>query len=72
MNIDSFLLMRHEIILTMILLLVLLAEIFAKDKNTVLQLALALFVVHTIIGFFPQNEGSLFGQMYRTNGLCIL
>lgn len=69
MNIDSFLLMRHEIILTLILLFILLAEIFAKDKNTVLQLALMLFIVHTLFGFFPQNEGSLFGQMYRTNGL---
>ena len=69
MSTDSFLLMRHEIILTVILLLVLVAEIFSKNKMIVFYVATGLFLVHTVIGFIPQQEGFLFGRMYHTNEL---
>lgn len=69
MSTESFLLMRHEILLSVILLLVLVAEIFSKNKVIVFNVAVALFLIHTVIGFFPQQEGFLFGKMYHTNEL---
>lgn len=69
MSTESFLLMRHEIILTVILLVMLVAEIFSKNKMIVFYVATGLFLVHTVIGFIPQQEGFLFGRMYHTNEL---
>jgi len=71
MNIDSFLLMRHEILLLGIILLLIIAEIFINQnkKSSIVHLAIFLFGIHTIIGFFTIEEGSLFGGMFHTNGL---
>jgi NADH-quinone oxidoreductase subunit N len=69
MSTESFLLMRHEIMLSVILLLVLVAEIFSKNKVIIFNVAVVLFLIHTVTGFFPQNEGFLFGKMYYTNEL---
>ncbi len=71
MNIDSFLLMRHEILLLGIILLLIVAEIFINQnkKGSIVHLAIFLFGIHTIIGFFTIEEGSLFGGMFHTNGL---
>jgi NADH-quinone oxidoreductase subunit N len=46
-------------------------EIFIhKDKKgSIVHLALFLFGIHTIIGFFAIEESSLFGGMFRTNTL---
>ena len=71
MNIDSFLLMRHEILLLGIILLLIVVEIFINQnkKSSIVHLAIFLFGIHTIIGFFAIEEGSLFGGMFHTNGL---
>lgn len=69
MSTESFLLMRHEILLSVILLMVLVAEIFSKNKVIVFNVAVVLFLIHTATGFFPQQEGFLFGKMYHTNEL---
>ncbi len=71
MNIDSLLVMRQEISLLAIILLLLVAEIFmAKNKkHSIVHLAIFLFGVHTLVGFLPLTENSLFGGMFRTNGL---
>jgi NADH-quinone oxidoreductase subunit N len=71
MNLDSLLLMRHEILLLAIILLLILAEIFMphNKKHSIVHLAIFLFGVHTIAGFFPLMESSIFGGMFRTNGL---
>jgi len=71
MNIDSFLLLRHEILLLGIILLLIIAEIFINQnkKSSIVHLAIFLFGIHTIIGFFTIEEGSLFGGMFHTNGL---
>ena len=71
MNFDSFLLMRHEIILLAIILLLIVAEIFMPQnkKSSIVHLAIFLFGIHTIVGFFAIDEGSLFGGMFRTDGL---
>ena len=71
MNIDSFLLMRHEIILLVVILLLIVAEVSISQnkKNSIVHLAIFLFGIHTIIGFLSIEESSLFGGMFRTNGL---
>jgi NADH-quinone oxidoreductase subunit N len=71
MNLNSFIAMRQEIFLLTIILLLIVGEIFIhKDKKgSLVHLALFLFGVHTIIGFFTIEESSLFGGMFRTNTL---
>jgi NADH-quinone oxidoreductase subunit N len=71
MNLDSFLLMRHEIILLAITLLLIVAEVFIPQnkKQSIVHLAVLLFGIHTLVGFLPTIDGSLFGGMFRTNGL---
>lgn len=71
MNITSFIIMRQEIILLAITLLLIVGELFIpKDKKgSIVHLALFLFGIHTIIGFFAIEESSLFGGMFRTNDL---
>lgn len=71
MSIDSLLVMRQEISLLAIILLLLVAEIFMpkNKKHSIVHLAIFLFGVHTLVGFLPLAENSLFGGMFRTNGL---
>ena len=71
MDLNSIIAMRQEIFLLAILLLLIVGEIFIhKDKKgSIVHLALFLFGIHTIIGFFAIEETSLFGGMFRTNTL---
>lgn len=63
--------MRQEILLLAIILLLIVAEIFMPQnkKNSIIHLAIFLFGIHTIIGFFAIEESEIFGGMFRTNGL---
>ncbi len=71
MNFSSFLLMRQEIALLAIILLLVIAEIFIPKhkKVSIIHLAIFLFGIHTIVGFFGIDESNLFGGMFRTNHL---
>jgi NADH-quinone oxidoreductase subunit N len=71
MDLNSVIVMRQEILLLGILLLLIVGEIFiTKDKKgSMVHLALFLFGIHTIVGFFAIEESSLFGGMFRTNTL---
>ena len=74
MNLTSFIAMRQEIFLLTIILLLIVGEIFIhkNKKGSLVHLALLLFGIHTIIGFFAIEETSLFGGMFRTNTLIHL
>jgi len=74
MDLNSFIAMRQEIFLLTILLLLIVGEIFIhkNKKGSLVHLALFLFGIHTIIGFFAIEESSLFGGMFRTNALIHL
>ena len=74
MDLTSFIAMRQEIFLLTIMLLLIVGEIFIhKDKKgSLVHLALVLFGIHTIIGFFAIEGTSLFGGMFRTNNLIHL
>ncbi|MEP6262243.1 MAG: NADH-quinone oxidoreductase subunit N [Gillisia sp.] len=71
MELSSFFLMRHEIVLLAIALILIIAEIFIpqQKKSSAVHLAIFLFGIHTALGFFPLEESSLFGGMFRTNNL---
>jgi len=66
--------MRHELLLTLIAMLVLIAEIFWKgeNKNGIRPFAVILFFIVTVIGFLPAPVGSLFGGMYNTSSLHLI
>ena len=71
MNLSNFLSMRHEMVLLVLLLLLLVLEIFIdpKKKKGLINIAIGLFLIHTIIGFIPMEKTSLFGGSFRTNEL---
>lgn len=75
MNSETFLLMRHELLLTAAAVLVLIAEIFrepGKTGNSISTLMISVYAIITLTGFIPSGEGSLFGGMYITDGTRIL
>ncbi len=72
MNLESFLLMRHEIVLTIALLIILIAELSTENKKSIINLSLFLFAAVTAIGFIPSAEGTLFGGMYQTSHLTVM
>jgi NADH-quinone oxidoreductase subunit N len=69
MNVSQLLLMRNELLLTILLLIVLIVEIFSDNRNNrpVIWISMIGFFIITLLGFMPLKEGSLFGGMYQTN-----
>ena len=74
MNLDQFLIMRHELLLIGVVLFLLIAEVFSKSekKHFMIPFAIILFLLYTIVGFLPAKTGVLFGGMYQTSELVIL
>ena len=74
MNLSDFLTMRHEMLLTIVALVVLITDInlSVKRKPMVINLAIGLFFIHTVIGFLPASTGILFGGMYRSSALTLM
>jgi NADH-quinone oxidoreductase subunit N len=66
--------MRHEVLLLLIILAILVAEIALplRKKESIIHLGIFLFGIHTLIGFLPMEENELFGGMFRTYGLIHL
>ncbi len=63
-------LMKNELAVTVIIFLLLFAKIGKRRKNeTLLPLVQVLLLANLLLGFFFNKEGSLFGDMYQTNGL---
>jgi len=74
MSLNDFLTMRHELILTALVLLVLIIDMNLKrrQKHLIIPISLTLFFIHTVVGFLPAQTGVLFGGMYHTDTLTIL
>jgi NADH-quinone oxidoreductase subunit N len=72
MDLGGFLLMRQELLLLAVILLLVIFEIFINNKKALVNWALVIFGLHTIIGFMPMDEGALFGGMYQTSQLVHL
>jgi NADH-quinone oxidoreductase subunit N len=71
MSFEQVLLMRNELVLVIAMLIVLAAEIFLSGNNRklVIPIAVGAFAIATIIAWFPQPEGVIFGGMYQTDTL---
>lgn len=74
MNIGQYILMRHELLLTIVTVVILIAEIFTADKSKekLIPFSIGLFALITIIGFLPVQEGTLFGGSYQSSALTAL
>ena len=64
--------MRQELVLLAVILLLVILEIFIDNKKALVNLAIGLFAIHTLVGFLPLAEGSLFGGMFHTSQLIHL
>ncbi|MRR19921.1 NADH-quinone oxidoreductase subunit N, partial [bacterium] len=58
--------MRHELVLTLAFLTILVAEVFTNEskKEKFRSFGIVLFALVTAIGMLPAPEGTLFGGMY--------
>jgi len=72
MTLESFLLMRQELILLAVILLLVIGEIFSNNKKGLVTFAIVLFTIHTVIGFLPMDNGTLFGGMFKSTTLIHL
>src|SRR5512133_3555001 len=74
MTSETFLIMRHELLLTASALLVLMAEIFIDPgkKRNISLFTIIIFGLITLAGFLPSPDGSLFGGMYVATGTTML
>jgi NADH-quinone oxidoreductase subunit N len=74
MNLVNFSIMRHELLLVVAALLILIVEVFAssKSRKSISLFALVLFAVITIAGFLPSPTGTLFGGMYEVNNTRLI
>ncbi len=74
METATFLMMRNELSLLAVILILLLAEIFAgqSSRKRMPYIATGLFLVHTLLGFWPLPAGTLFGGMFRSTPLITI
>ena len=73
MVLNDFILMKQELILLFIIFILLILKV-GKDRSNeaLLKLTNGLLLLNVIAGFFMPAEGTLFNDMFRTNGLIIL
>src|SRR4029079_5379460 len=70
---DLLILMKAELVITFIIFLLLFIKIGKGIKNeSMLMLVQFLLLGNFIAGFFGNEEGSLFGDMYYTNPLIVM
>lgn len=74
MSPGTFFIMRHEMLLIVAALSVLIAEIFwnPQKKEGISVFSIILFGVISVVGFLPSPVGSLFGGMYISSGTRVL
>ena len=69
----DLLLMKHELILLLLIVLLLLMKLGRDMENAkLMNLVNLLLVINLVIGFFWNQNGMIFNEMYRTNGLVVL
>ena len=73
---DFFLLMKHELLITVIIFIILFLKIASNDEQktsidntSILNIINALLIFNFISGLFMNAEGTLFGDMFRNTAL---
>ncbi|WP_240347806.1 NADH-quinone oxidoreductase subunit N [Longitalea arenae] len=70
---DFFILMKQELVITVIIFILLLLKIGADLSNEkMLQLANALLLLNLVLGFIGNRPGVLFNEMFLANPLVVL
>jgi NADH-quinone oxidoreductase subunit N len=70
---DFLLLMKHELLLLLLLLFLLVLKLGKERSNeSYINIANGLLLVNLLIGFFGNQEGVLFAEMFRNNPLMVL
>lgn len=74
MNIGQFILMRHELLLILAAIILLVGELMVneKGKSKMIPFAAGLFALVTAIGFLPAQTGELFGGSFHSDSLTVL
>lgn len=74
MSIEQFYIMRHELVLTLAIIILLIAEIATSDNNKkkLIPFSIWIFGLVTLIGFIPSPAGELFGGSYQSSALTDL
>lgn len=72
MTLSDFLIMRHELLLTAVIVVLLIREVFSGKEHSNVFFPVFLFLIVTITGFLPADKGSLFGGMYQADSIRIL
>lgn len=74
MNLSDLLIMRHELLLTLLAVIILVLDLGVgqKYRGLILPVSIGLFFINLVTGFLPVSEGTLFGGMYHTNALILL
>lgn len=74
MSFSDILTMRHEVMLTLLALIVLIIDLNlgVRKKQLIIPITLSLFFVLTMVGFLPTGDVSLFGGMYQSSGLLVM
>jgi len=71
MDISQFLLMRHELVLTIAAIILLIVELSVNEshKLRIIPWAIGIFALVTFVGFLPVETGTLFGGAYQSSPL---
>src|SRR5215204_5318438 len=73
MNWSSIYSMRHEVLLTVLILYQLIADLSEHtERKGVINTTIGLFFVYIIVGFLPAQAATLFGNMYISDSLRTL
>ena len=74
MNTDFFILLKPELSLTFIIFILLIIKVSdGMNKNSsIIHLANFLLLINFLLGFIGNTTGTLFSDMYHTNGLISL
>ncbi|HWA33020.1 MAG TPA: NADH-quinone oxidoreductase subunit N [Cyclobacteriaceae bacterium] len=73
MNWDTLYIMRHEVLLTLLILFQLVADLSEKsNKKKVVFITIIAFFLFTVAGFFSSEERAFFGGMYASDELRLL
>lgn len=73
MNWQTFLSMRHEILVTVLILYQLIADLTEKEnKHRVVNATIVMFALITIVGYLPSSPARLFGNMFVTDDMRML
>ena len=71
---DFFVLMKHELLVTLIIFILLFVKVGSKEwsNEAVSKLVNFLLLVNLLVGFFMNKEGSLFSEIFHNNPLIVL